>query len=760
MSDRPAEYQTNQPFEYVVGGSLPLDAVSYVKRSADDEFFAGLKAGKFCYVLNSRQMGKSSLRVRTMARLQADGVVCVSIDMTAIGSKDVNVSQWYFGMLWAIVKPVREQTIGLEIWTLALLRDWWIDHDKLPLIQRWGEFLEEVLLEKVSNRIVIFIDEIDSVLGLAFSVDDFFAAIRESHNRRVDSPKYNRLTFALLGVCAPQDLIQDKRRTPFNIGQAIELSGFTDSEAITLAVGLPGETKTLRSILEWTGGQPFLTQRVCRLVKEKVEMPISPQLFDENRVIEQIVLAQIIQVWDTDDEQVHFQTVQERMMADKLLAEAMLKIYQEMLINGKITANTSAEHMALRLTGVVVKRGGELEISNRIYTEVFGQEWVHLKLQSLDKIIEAKIREDIIGKNIINQTYYPALIDTSDVRARLLRVMLSEYARRRQHSLHNLVMVDMGFQVHGEAIGRPEPLLLAPEPETVDRTLTIAGHKGGRAIPIQQSLLDVYNQVEINGKLLILGNPGSGKTTELLKFATTLTEKAILNPVEPIPVLLDLSTWTEDTMETWITARLKRLYNVDGVIAQALLWNEQLVLLLDGLNELGLTRQERAIVEINRFLAETGYPHCMVCCRSEEYEVGRERLSQLNGAIYLKPLSDGQIQRYLEGVGRSPFWGNIEHHSALLTLARSPLLLTMMVTVYQDRQIRTSEELLDLYIDDAFTRNSALKSTRKGDRVTPRPQVMHYLHCLARQLKLQSSTELLIERIQPSRSLSLARAIG
>jgi hypothetical protein len=69
MSDRPGEYQINQPFEYVVGGSLPLDAVSYVKRSADDEFFVGLKAGKFCYVLNSRQMGKSSLRVRTMAWL-------------------------------------------------------------------------------------------------------------------------------------------------------------------------------------------------------------------------------------------------------------------------------------------------------------------------------------------------------------------------------------------------------------------------------------------------------------------------------------------------------------------------------------------------------------------------------------------------------------------------------------------------------------------------------------------------------------------
>lgn len=367
---------------------------------------------------------------------------------------------------------------------------------------------------------------------------------------------------------------------------------------------------------------------------------------------------------------------------------------------------------------------------------------VTTKLEMIQKFLETvqKVR-DLLKPDAVRA----GPIDTHEARTRLLRVVLSEYARRRQDSLHNLVMVDMGFQTQGEAIGRPEPLLLAPEPGTVDRTLTIAGHADVMTIPLQQSLLDVYNQVEINGKLLILGNPGSGKTTELLKFATALTEKAIRNPLEPIPVLLELSTWTEGTMETWITARLKRLYNVDGMTAQAWLRDEQLVLLLDGLNELGLTRQERAIVEMNHFLAETGYPYCVVCCRSEEYEAGQERLSQLNGAIYLKPLSDGQIQRYLEDVGRSPFWGNIENQPALRTLARSPLLLTIMVTVYQDRQIRTSEELLDLYIDYAFTRNGR----PGGDRIATRPQAMHYLHCLARQLKLQSRTELLIERIQP-----------
>jgi len=65
MNDKPDLH-----YEYQVGGSLPVDAPTYVRRQADQDFYDGLKAGEFCYVLNSRQMGKSSLRVQTMARLQ------------------------------------------------------------------------------------------------------------------------------------------------------------------------------------------------------------------------------------------------------------------------------------------------------------------------------------------------------------------------------------------------------------------------------------------------------------------------------------------------------------------------------------------------------------------------------------------------------------------------------------------------------------------------------------------------------------------
>ena len=83
-----------------------------------------------------------------------------------------------------------------------------------------------MLLRQIATNLVIFIDEIDSVLSLNFPTDDFFTFIRACYNQRVDQPAYNRLTFALLGVATPSDLIQDKKRTPFNIGRAIELNGF------------------------------------------------------------------------------------------------------------------------------------------------------------------------------------------------------------------------------------------------------------------------------------------------------------------------------------------------------------------------------------------------------------------------------------------------------------------------------------------------------------------------------------------------------
>ncbi|NET63308.1 MAG: hypothetical protein F6K63_02385 [Moorea sp. SIO1G6] len=256
---------TNQPTIYQVGGSLPQDSTTYAVRKADDEIFQALMAGEFCYVLNSRQMGKSSLRVQTMKRLQKTGVACGCIDFTMIGKENIPIEMWYSSLIVMLVDEFKLSDKFDE-------EAWFRETEHITPLLGFGKFIESVLLANIPETIVIFLDEIDSIIKVAFK-DDFFAFIRSCYNKRAENTVYNRLSFCLLGVATPADLIQDKQRTPFNIGRDIELTGFTFEEAKTpLLPGLVGKVdnpeQVLGEILTWTGGQPFLTQKLCKLMVE------------------------------------------------------------------------------------------------------------------------------------------------------------------------------------------------------------------------------------------------------------------------------------------------------------------------------------------------------------------------------------------------------------------------------------------------------------------------------------------------------------
>ncbi len=89
----------------------------------------------------------------------------------------------------------------------------------------------------------------------------------------------------------------------------------------------------------------------------------------------------------------------------------------------------------------------------------------------------------------------------------------------------------------------------------------------------------------------------------------------------------------------------------------------------------------------------------MVCCRREEYEQAQNKLNQLQGAIYLSPLSDDQIQQYLKKINRLSIWDEtIVNEQSLKKLVRKPLFLTMLVVAYQGRIIKNYSELFEAYI--------------------------------------------------------------
>ncbi|HKZ79204.1 MAG TPA: AAA-like domain-containing protein [Pyrinomonadaceae bacterium] len=382
---------------YVTGGTLRRNAPSYVQRRADKDLYEGLSRGEFCYVLTSRQRGKSSLMVRTAVRLREDGAAVAVLDLTAIG-QNLTAEYWYSGLLGRM---------GLRLEIEDELEDFWLTHERLGPLQRWMLAITEVVLKKFTGRVVIFIDEIDAVRSLPFSTDEFFAAIREFYNRRTEDPELERLTFCLLGVATPSDLIRDTRTTPFNVGQRIELTDFTEREAQPLAAGLGRSEKLnailLRRVIYWTGGHPYLTQRLCQAVAQD-QGADSKHAVD--RLCEELFLSS--RARESDD---NLLFVQERLLRSEADRSALLDLYARVRQHKHVRDDEFSPLVSvLHLSGITRVVDNYLQVRNRIYYRVFDRDWITANMP------DAELRRQRVA-------YRRGLVRAASVGAIILLVM-------------------------------------------------------------------------------------------------------------------------------------------------------------------------------------------------------------------------------------------------------------------------------------------------------------------------------------------------
>jgi hypothetical protein len=280
--------------------------------------------------------------------------------------------------------------------------------------------------------------------------------------------------------------------------------------------------------------------------------------------------------------------------------------------------------------------------------------------------------------------------------------------------------------------------------------------RGGREpTPLPAGTLVSAVFAEAGGVLLILGAPGSGKTTALLELTRDLLDQADADDTHPVPAVFNLSSWAAQRapLAEWLIDELQKRYDVPGSIAARWVGSGEILPLLDGLDEVAEPYRVACVEAINAFRDEHGLVPFAVCSRTEEYGALETQL-RVEDVVELQPPTHGQIYTYLEATGASlgVLQTALQADPALWELLASPLVLSIVARTYQGRSadalqtIGTPQQRLT-QLFKAYTER--MFEHRPG-RYTLR-QMYHWLGWLARSMREHSESEFHLDRLQPNR---------
>jgi eukaryotic-like serine/threonine-protein kinase len=354
---------------------------------------------------------------------------------------------------------------------------------------------------------------------------------------------------------------------------------------------------------------------------------------------------------------------------------------------------------------------------------------------------------------------YPPLAEPPDQeqasQLKILRGRVMEYwvDGVLKHSLYSEVLISLGKREIGKAVDAPWKYTV----EVSDAT---------NSAPLEDR--DVSAIYDATGLLLILGEPGSGKTTTTLELTRTLLERARDDIKERVPIVLNLSSWKKkQPLVEWISGELSATYRVPRKIARFWLQHDYLLPLLDGLDEVPADLRDDCVAAINDFIEGSKPSGLVVCCRLMEYQWLPKRL-KLNGAICLEPLSSEEVSNYLARGGSklAALREAVDTDPVLRELAQTPLMLSIMSLACQeadgdelakqkgDSPEKRRKQIFGLYVEQMFQRKGT------ASLVFPKEKIIGWLSWLAGKMREHSQSVFLIEGLQPNWLGSRAKRVA
>lgn len=275
-------------------------------------------------------------------------------------------------------------------------------------------------------------------------------------------------------------------------------------------------------------------------------------------------------------------------------------------------------------------------------------------------------------------------------------------------------------------------------------------------LPANTRLIQYFDRLKTPKTLLILGEPGSGKTVTLLELAQDAIARGERDYTQPIPLVFNLSSWGLKTLpiQDWIIEEGTANYEVSPSWLKSSLEKGRLFLLLDGLDEVKSEMRKVCLTALNAFIKQYPLTELVLTSRREDYETIQFQLN-FKAAIYLQPLSLAQISEYIAqiGVKQAINIAAFQSDPLLIELAKTPLMLNIIGVVYQGNYAENGAKLgslearrrwlFDEYINQMWYRHLPEKGPYHKEAM------MHWLSWLAQLMHQESQTLFFLDRLQP-----------